>query len=88
LERLISGTGVKPRAVPVDALYVTACNPAICDQAGILLYGPWKENDFSKKDTKPGGKPRPIGKEQFSNNIVRCANFPEGASFAHNGKWG
>jgi hypothetical protein len=79
VERLTNGTGVKPQAVLVDALYVTACNLAICDQAGILLYGPWKENDFSKKNKKPGGQPRPIGKEHFTwvpeSNMYRC---PEG----------
>ena len=60
LERIANWTGVKPKSVLVDATYVTACNLAICDQAGILLYGPWQENDFSHKKKKtPGAKPRP-----------------------------
>jgi hypothetical protein len=80
LERVTNFTGVKPQAVLVDAGYVTACNLAICDQAGITLYGPWQENDFSqKKKKKQGMKPRPIGKEHFTwvaeHNIYRC---PEG----------
>ena len=79
LERTANGTGVKPRAMLVDATYVTACNLAICDQAGILLYGPWQENDFSQKKKKQGLKPRPIGKEHFTwlpaENMYRC---PEG----------
>ena len=79
LERIANGTGVKPKAVLVDAGYVTACNLAICDQAGIALYGPWQENDFSKKKKKEGAKPRPIGKDQFTwvpeQNRYRC---PEG----------
>ena len=66
LERIANWTGVKPKAMLVDAGYVTACNLAICDQAGIALYGPWQENDFSQKKKKQGAKPRPIGKEHFT----------------------
>jgi hypothetical protein len=79
LERTTNGTGVKPKAVLVDATYVTACNLAICDQAGIALYGPWQENDFSRKKKTSSAKPRPIGKEHFTwiedQNLYRC---PEG----------
>lgn len=81
LERIVNGTGVKPKAMLVDAGYVTACNLAICDQAGIALYGPWQENDFSQKKRKQGAKPRPIGKEHFTwvaeENRYGC---PEGHS--------
>jgi hypothetical protein len=79
LERIVNWTGVKPKAALVDAGYVTACNLAICDQAGIALYGPWQENDFSQKKKKRGAKPRPLGKEHFTwmpeQNMYRC---PEG----------
>jgi hypothetical protein len=79
LERIVNWTDVKPKAMLVDAGYVTACNLAICDQAGIVLYGPWQENDFSQKKKKPGAKPRPLGKENFTwlpeENMYRC---PEG----------
>jgi hypothetical protein len=79
LERVANWTRVKPKAALVDAGYVTACNLAICNQAGIAMYGPWQENDFSKKKKKPGAKPRPIGKEHFTwvaeQNMYRC---PEG----------
>lgn len=78
LERIANGTGVKPEAILVDAGYVTACNLAICEQAGVTLYGPWQENDFSQKK-KPGAKPRLLGKEHFTwvpaQNMYRC---PEG----------
>ena len=82
LERLTKWTGVKPKTALVDAGYVTACNLAICDQAGITLYGPWQENDFSqKKKKKQGAKPRPLGKELFTwipeQNMYCC---PEGHS--------
>ena len=79
LERIANWTGVKPKAVLVDAGYVTACNLAICEQAGIVLYGPWQENDFSKEKKKQVAKPRPIAKEHFTwvpeQNMYRC---PEG----------
>jgi len=78
LERIAHFTGVKPKAMLVDAGYVTACNLAIGEQAGITLYGPWQENDFSRKK-KPHAKPRPLGKELFTwvaeKNEYRC---PEG----------
>lgn len=80
LERIADATGVKPKTMLVDATYVTACNLAVCDQAGIAIYGPWQENDFSHKiKPKPGAKPRPLGKEHFTwlteQSIYRC---PEG----------
>jgi hypothetical protein len=79
LERISNWTGVKPTVMLVDSDYVTACNLAVCEQAGITLYGPWKENDFSQKKKKQSAKPRPIGKEQFTwvpeENMYRC---PEG----------
>jgi transposase len=79
LERIANWTGVKPQAVLVDAGYVTACNLAICDQAGTALYGPWQENDFSQKKKQQGAQPRPLGKENFTwlaeENMYRC---PEG----------
>jgi transposase len=79
LEQVTNWTGVKPKAVLADAGYVTACNLAICDRAGIALYGPWQENDFSQKKKGQGAKPHPIGKEHFTwvpdQNMYRC---PEG----------
>ena len=62
----------------VDAGYVTNLTVALCDQLGITLYGPWRENDYSKAANK-GKKPRPLGKEHFhwnaEENMYRC---PEG----------
>ena len=79
LERVVNLTGVKPKVMLVDAGYITACNLAISDQAGMVLYGPWQENDMSRKEKKKTAKPRPIGKDQFTwvpeQNIYRC---PEG----------
>jgi hypothetical protein len=79
LEREVNLTGVEPKVLLVDATYVTACNLAICDQTGIVLYGPWQENDLSRKEKKKNAKPRPISKEQFTwvpeQDMYRC---PEG----------
>jgi hypothetical protein len=79
LERIANWLGMKPKAVLVDAGYVTACNLAICEEARIVLYGPWQENDFSQKKKQQGAQPRPLGKENFTwlaeENMYRC---PEG----------
>jgi transposase len=80
LERGTHWTGVNLNILLVDAGYVTACNLAICEQAGVALYGPWQENDFSQaRKTQGTAKPRPLGKELFTwmpeQNIYRC---PEG----------
>ncbi|HBO43894.1 MAG TPA: hypothetical protein DD670_08185 [Planctomycetaceae bacterium] len=79
LERVVNWTGAKPKAMLVDAGYVTACNLAISDQAGVALYGSWQENDFSQKIKKQGAMPQPVGKEHFTwvpeQNMYRC---PEG----------
>ncbi len=48
----------------VDAGYVTANHLRLCEEAGITPYGPWRENDFSKKKKKR--QPKPIGKDQFT----------------------
>jgi len=81
LERVASLTGVKPTVMLVDAGYVTACNLAISDQAGMTLYGPWQENDLSAKTKSKNGKPRPLGKEHFiwvpEQGMYRC---PQGHS--------
>jgi hypothetical protein len=79
LGRVVNLAGARLKVLIVDATYVTACNLAICDQAGITLYGPWQENDLSRKEKKNDAKPRPIGKEYFTwvaeQNMYCC---PEG----------
>jgi hypothetical protein len=71
-------TGVSLTTLLVDAGYVTTCTLALCQQLDITLYGPWRENDYSKA-AKKGKKPRPLGKEHFQwdaeHNMYRC---PEG----------
>lgn len=47
-----------------DATYVTGCNLAFCKEENVTLYGPWRENDYSRSAAK--GKQRMIPKEQFT----------------------
>lgn len=51
----------------VDTGYVTAGQLALCEQAKITLYGPWQENDNSKRKEKHPNKDQTakIGKEAF-----------------------
>jgi hypothetical protein len=78
-------TGVSLTTLLVDAGYVTTCTLALCQPLGITLYGPWRENDYSKAATN-GKKPRPLGKEHFhwdaEQNMYRC---PEGHPMPHIG---
>jgi hypothetical protein len=71
--------------VACDATFVTACNLAICDQENLTLYGPWRENDYSRSAAK--GKQRMIPKEQFAwlpeENRYRC---PQGHALHWIGK--
>src|SRR5207249_4450546 len=47
IERMADNIGVKPRDVLVDSGYVSMQHLEFCDTAGITLYGPCQENDFS-----------------------------------------
>jgi transposase len=54
IERMTDNVGVKPKEVLVDSGYVSMRHLEFCSQAGITLYGPTQENDFSaKNDKKP-----------------------------------
>jgi hypothetical protein len=51
---MTDNVGVKPKEVLVDSGYVSMRHLEFCSQAGITLYGPNQENDFSaKNDKKP-----------------------------------
>ena len=45
LERTEQLTGCRLKDVLVDSGYVTGIDLALCAQAGVTLYGPWKAND-------------------------------------------
>jgi hypothetical protein len=51
LERTEQMTGRRLKDVLVDSGYVTGIDLALCAQAGVTLYGPWKANDVSAPKT-------------------------------------
>jgi transposase len=54
LERMAEQVGVKPKDLLVDSGYVSVGHLEFCELAGITLYGPCQENDFSAPlDKKP-----------------------------------
>ena len=69
LAKLAEIEGLDLKKLLVDAGYVTASNLALVGEAGITLYGPWQENDYSRsKAEKPGAKPKLMAKDQFTWN--------------------
>jgi transposase len=58
--------GARLDSLLVDAGYPTGEDLAFCEQRGIILYGPWQENSFtkSKKDADPSQAP--IEKTEFT----------------------
>jgi hypothetical protein len=60
LERIEQWTGRRLQDVLVDSGYVTGIDLALCAQAEITLYGPWKANDVRAPET-----PRLFTKAQF-----------------------
>jgi transposase len=52
IERMTDNVGVKPSAVLVDSGYVSMRHLEFCSQAGITLYGPCQENDYSLQNDK------------------------------------
>lgn len=60
LGRLDDLTGCRLPALLVDCGYVTGMDLADCQEQGVILYGPWKENDWSVPKT-----PKRFGKDRF-----------------------
>lgn len=52
IERMTDNVGVKPSEVLVDSGYVSMRHLEFCSQAGITLYGPCQENDYSTRNDK------------------------------------
>jgi hypothetical protein len=52
IESMTDNVGVKPNELLVDSGYVSMAHLQFCAQAGITLYGPSQENDFSKHNGK------------------------------------
>jgi transposase len=78
LERSMDLTGGKPRVVLADAAYAGGPDLAVCEQAGVTLYAPVSENDFSEAKQKKSKTPQ-IPKKDFTwmpeEQTYRC---PEG----------
>jgi transposase len=53
LERIEQLTGRRLKDVLADSGYVTGIDLALCAQAGVTLYGPWKANDMSAPKAPP-----------------------------------
>ncbi|NQT12633.1 MAG: transposase [Planctomycetes bacterium] len=52
VERMVDSVGVKPEELLVDSGYVSIQSLVFCAAAGITLYGPCQENDYSKESGK------------------------------------
>jgi transposase len=52
IERMTDNMGCKPQEVFVDSGYVSMRHLEFCNLAGITLYGPCQENDFSVQNEK------------------------------------
>ena len=78
LERSVELAGKKPRIVLGDSAYAGGPDLALCEQAGVTIYAPVSENDFSEAKRKQGKKPQ-IPKREFTwlpeEQTYRC---PEG----------
>lgn len=65
LERSVELAGKKPRIVLGDSSYAGGPDLALCEQAGVTIYAPVSENDFSEAKRKRGKKPM-IPKREFT----------------------
>ncbi len=52
LEQMVDNVGRKPEQLLVDSGYVSLQHLEFCEQAGITLYGPCQENDFTLVNSK------------------------------------
>ena len=52
IERMMDNVGVKPDELLVDSGFISIEHLQFCAQAGITLYGPSQENDYSKQNGK------------------------------------
>jgi len=81
LERSVELSGKKPGKVLADAAYAGGPDLAVCEQAGVILYAPVSENDFSEAKGKKR-KAAQIPKKEFQwlpdEQTYRC---PEGHLF-------
>jgi transposase len=85
LRRTADLAGVSLQEVLADSGYVTGGELAVCQAAGVTLYGPWKENEFRAK--RPSKRPKLFDKEQFvwlpDEKTYRC---PRGHLLTYQGR--
>lgn len=78
LERCVDLVGRKPQVLLADAGYAGGSDVAVCEQAGVTLYAPVSENDFSEAKRRKQKLPQ-IPKKDFAwlpeEQTYRC---PEG----------
>jgi transposase len=67
--------GARLDVLLVDAGYPTGEDLAFCEQHGIILYGPWQENSFTKTKKKSAPCEAPIEKAQFTWDTQRESYF-------------
>ncbi len=81
LDRSVELAGKKPDVVLGDAAYAGGPDLALCEQAGVTVYAPVSENDFSEAKAKKGKKSQ-LPKKEFTwlpeEQTYRC---PEGHLF-------
>jgi transposase len=78
LVRSMELAGKKPGIVLADSAYAGGPDLALCEQAGVALYAPVSENDFSEAKRKKGKKPLLPKKEFTWLSEERTYRCPEG----------
>jgi transposase len=64
IQRTNALTGAKLRTMLVDSGYVTGGDLAVCKRVEVTLYGPWKENDYSARNSSAKRESQ-ISKDEF-----------------------
>jgi hypothetical protein len=64
IQRTNALTGASLRKMLVDSGYVTGGDLALCSRIAVTLYGPWKENDYSARNSSAKTKSQ-ISKDEF-----------------------
>jgi transposase len=89
VERMVDSVGRQPDALLVDSGYVSVHHLEFCDQAGITLYGPCQENDYSRQNGKKTQRnqhtelPKSAFRWLEEEHTYQC---PEGHRLQFNGK--
>src|SRR3954452_18280472 len=78
LEAVVTLVGHPPEALLADATYANIVDTMICERSGVVLYAPFRENDYSRAKLEPQESQK-ISKDRFTwdadRRVYRC---PEG----------